>query len=65
MPSGQSNLQIVPDLRVNLVDTFSADLAFGSQPGFANWNPAADVTGDNKVNLQDTFATRLAFGSVF
>jgi hypothetical protein len=60
-----SNLQPCPDLKVNLQDTFSAALAFGSRPGLSNWNPAADVNGDQKVNLQDTFAISLAFGSVF
>jgi hypothetical protein len=59
------NYQPAPDLKVNLQDTFSAALAFGSAPGLSNWNPAADVTGDAKVNLQDTFAIALAFGSVF
>lgn len=57
--------QKVPDMKVNLVDTFTSALAFGSAPGIANWNPAADVTGDLKVNLADTFAIALAFGSVF
>ena len=60
-----SNLQPCADLKVNLQDTFSAALAFGSRPGLSNWNPAADVNGDQKVNLQDTFAISLAFGSVF
>jgi hypothetical protein len=59
------NFQPAPDLKVNLQDTFSAALAFGSAPGLSNWNPAADVNGDAKVNLQDTFAIALAFGSVF
>jgi hypothetical protein len=60
-----SNLQPCADLKVNLQDTFSAALAFGSRPGLSNWNPAADVNSDTKVNLQDTFAISLAFGSVF
>jgi ABC-type transport system substrate-binding protein len=57
--------QIVPDLKVNLVDTFTSALAFGSQPGFSNWTPAADVNGDIRINLQDVFAIALAYGSVF
>ena len=68
------NYQPAPDLHVNVVDTFSAALAFGSQPGYPNWNPAADVAGnpggagalgDDQVNLADTFAINLAYNSVF
>jgi hypothetical protein len=61
----QRNYQPAPDLKVNLLDTFTAALAYSSRPGFSNWNPAADVNGDNKINLQDTFAIALAYGSVF
>jgi len=54
--------QRVADLRVNLVDVFNTALAFGSRPGYANWNPAADTNGDGTVNLLDYFQSALNFG---
>jgi hypothetical protein len=59
---GTKDYQSISDLNVNLKDTFACAIAFGSQPGFANWNPACDVNGDNKVDLKDYFAIALNFG---
>jgi len=54
--------QKVADLRTNLQDVFGTALAYGSRPGYANWNPAADVNNDGTVNLQDYFTQALNFG---
>ena len=54
--------QKVADLRTNLQDVFGTALAYGSRPGYSNWNPAADVNNDGTVNLQDYFTQALNFG---
>jgi len=46
-----------PDLlfqgKVNILDVSAFGAAWGSTPGAANWNPAADLNGDGKVDLLD------------
>jgi hypothetical protein len=59
------NYQPCPDLRVNLVDAFTAALAYNSSPGLPNWNPAVDINGDNRINVLDTQAINVAYGSIF
>jgi len=44
---------------VNIIDVSIVASAFGSRPGFANWNENADVDGNGVVNIVDvTMAAR-------
>jgi ABC-type transport system substrate-binding protein len=51
-----------PDCKVDLKDVLAAALAFGSNPGHAKWNSAADINHDYKVDLKDYFAIAGKFG---
>jgi hypothetical protein len=50
------------DTKVDLVDVFSAAIAFGSFPGHPKWDPRCDVNDDFKVDLQDYFRICRKFG---
>jgi len=41
------------DGKVNLADLVILAIAYGSKPGDANWNPAADILGHGEVDLAD------------
>jgi hypothetical protein len=44
------------------VDVYAVALAFGSMPGYPNWNPACDFNHDGVVNLKDYYPVCLHFG---
>lgn len=50
------------DRKVNILDIVIVALAFGSQPGDANWNPIADMNKDGKVNILDIVLVAIHFG---
>ncbi len=50
------------DGKVNIIDTFSVALAYGSYPGHPTWNPNYDINNDGKINLIDYFITALNYG---
>jgi len=50
------------DGKVNIIDTFSVALAYGSEPGYPTWNPNYDINSDGKINLIDYFITALNYG---
>lgn len=48
---------------VNILDAIQMAQAFGSQPGYPNWNPKADLNGDGKVNILDAITLSANFGN--
>jgi hypothetical protein len=50
------------DGKVNLIDVFSINLAYGSYPGPPTWNPNYDINNDDKINLIDYFIAALNYG---
>lgn len=48
---------------VNILDAIKLAQAFGSQPGYPNWNPKADFNGDDKVNILDCIVLSANFGN--
>jgi hypothetical protein len=50
------------DGKINLVDVYAVALAFGSMPGYPNWNPACDFNHDGVVNLKDYYPVCMYFG---
>jgi len=63
-PPATPKYQPIPDLKVNVKDTYACGQAFGSRPGYPNWNTAADVNGDYKVDVKDYYAISQNFGWV-
>jgi len=56
--------QPIVDLKVNVKDTYACGKAFGSKPGYSNWNSEADVNGDFKVDIKDYYAISQNYGWV-
>jgi hypothetical protein len=58
------------DGQIDMKDVAFVARAFGSHPGSANWNPAADLTGpiplvpDGVVDMRDVALVTKAFGTV-
>ncbi len=52
------------DSRVDIFDLAAVGLAFGSQPGDANWKPNADLTGDGGIDIFDLATVGLNYGRV-
>jgi PKD repeat protein len=50
------------DCVINVKDIFAVAKAFGSEPGYPNWDPRCDVNDDGKVNVKDIFAVAKHFG---
>jgi len=63
-PPSLAKYQSIPDLKVNVKDTYQAGKAFGSRPGYPNWDTAADVNNDYKVDVKDYYAISQNFGWV-
>lgn len=61
-PPATPKYQPIADLKTNVKDTYACGQAFGSKPGYANWNTAADVNGDYKVDVKDYYAISQNFG---
>jgi hypothetical protein len=61
-PPATPKYQPIADLKTNVKDTYACGQAFGSKPGYANWNTAADVNGDFKVDVKDYYAISQNFG---
>jgi hypothetical protein len=51
------------DLKVNFVDAYWLEQAFGSQPSSFGWNPAADLNFDNVVNVADAILLASNYGA--
>lgn len=52
------------DGKVDMRDIFVAAMAFGSYPGYARWNPVADINSDGKVDMRDILPIAIAFGQI-
>lgn len=52
------------DCIINIFDLASVGLAYGSQPGDANWNVNADLTGDGLINIFDLATVGLNYGKI-
>jgi hypothetical protein len=50
------------DGKVDMVDLWLVAKAFGSYPGYPNWNPQADVDGNGKVDMIDIWIVAKSFG---
>jgi ABC-type transport system substrate-binding protein len=61
-PPATPKYQDIPDLKVDITDVAKASKAFGSYPGHARWNPAADVNLDYKADISDIAAVSKSFG---
>lgn len=50
------------DGKVDMVDIWLVAKAFGSYPGYENWNPDADIDKDGKVDMVDMWLVSKDFG---
>jgi len=54
---------IAPEFgEVDIFDLVTCALAFGSQPGWSNWNPVADINNDAIVDIFDLVVVSINFG---
>jgi hypothetical protein len=51
------------DGRVDMVDMWLVQKAFGSSPGHPRWNPYADIDGSQRVDMLDIYIVQRAFGA--
>jgi len=63
-PPAAGKYQIISDLKANVKDLYADARAFGSRPGYPNWNTACDVNDDFKVDVKDYYAISQNFGWV-
>ena len=52
------------NFNVDIKDLYTAAKAFGSYPGYSNWNGSADINGDNRVDLRDYYKICSKFGKL-
>jgi hypothetical protein len=50
---------------VDLKDVFRTAIAFGSYPGYKNWDPCVDINCDGKIDLKDFFGVTMLFGKTY
>jgi hypothetical protein len=50
------------DFRVSLADLVILAQAYGSRPGYAKWNPNADIDANGVVNLADLVTLAVYYG---
>lgn len=50
------------DDKVNIKDVYIVAKAYGSQPGYSNWNPIADINNDEKVDVKDYYGVQKKYG---
>lgn len=58
------------DTKVDIKDVAIVAKAYGSMPGFPNWNPHADITGpekvpDGKVDIRDVALVAKHYGEIY
>ena len=53
-----------PDGLVDIDDVVFVSVCFGSFPGYASWNPNADITNDDLVDIDDVQIPSLRFGQI-
>ncbi len=53
------------DGKVDILDIATVAIAFGSYPGYTNWNPIADLSNDGKVNILDIAMVAVHYGEYF
>jgi len=61
-PPATPKYQPIDDLKVNVKDIYQAAKAYGSIPGYPNWDTAADINGDYKVDVKDYYAICQNYG---
>jgi len=61
-PPATPKYQPIADQKTNVKDTYACGQAFGSRPGYPNWNTAADINNDFKVDVKDYYAICQNFG---
>jgi hypothetical protein len=61
-PSTAPYYQGISDLRVNIKDPYACAMAFGSRPGYPNWNVECDVNNDLKIDVKDYYAIAQNYG---
>lgn len=50
------------DGKVDVKDVYKCGRAYGSLPGYANWNPVCDINNDNKVDIKDYYKACQNYG---
>lgn len=50
------------DGTVNVKDVYAVGKAFGSRPGYSNWNASCDINEDGAVDLKDVRLVCIDFG---
>lgn len=50
---------------VDISDLYQVALAYGSQPGDPNWDPACDVNSDDIVDISDLYGVALHYGETY
>jgi PKD repeat protein len=53
---------VTGDGKIDISDIFRTALAYGSEPGDPNWDPACDVYKDDKIDITDIFMIALHYG---
>jgi len=53
------------DRIVNILDLFMVARAFGSRPGYSNWNPMADIDENGKINILDLYKIGKNYGKTY
>lgn len=53
------------DQKVNILDVAVVAGAFGSRPGWANWNEIADLNNDNVIDILDIALIAKEFGKIY
>jgi ABC-type transport system substrate-binding protein len=61
-PPATPEYQAIADLKTNVKDTYACAHAFGSRPGYPNWNAVADVNEDFKIDVKDYYGISQDFG---
>jgi len=51
------------DGKVNMVDMWLVQGAFGASPGHPRWNPYADIDGSQRIDMIDIYIVQKEFGS--
>jgi ABC-type transport system substrate-binding protein len=59
---GVKQYQPTVDFKVDVKDLYACAKAYGTQPGYPNWNTACDVNNDYKVDVKDYYKIAQNYG---